>query len=157
LIYFLLFSFTLFEICNTFFKRKQQLYSKHPSLEKLTIEIHALCEGSSRILEVRRLGETVKQENYQKLLAMAFRDLHSCEAKHLETVPVLEQFQGKKVWEGEVEVSFALSGHPKATRGYAWVAQDRARSGVTASLEISPVKDPLTAVRSSIMDKQRLR
>lgn len=81
---------------------------------------------------------------------MAFRDLHSCEAKHLETVPVLEQFQGKKVWEGEVEV-FALLGHPKATRGYAWAAQDGSQSDVTAVLEIPPIIDPKTAVKASII------
>jgi len=85
---------------------------------------------------------------------MAFRDLHSCEAKHLETVPVLEQFQGKKVWEGEVEV-FALSGHPKATRGYAWAAQDGSRSDVTAVLEIPPVVSPETAVRASIVASEK--
>jgi hypothetical protein len=37
----------------------------------------------------------------------------------VETVPVIERFQGQTVWEGEVGV-FDLSGHPKASRGDAW-------------------------------------
>ena len=52
-------------------------------------------------------------------LTEVFNKVHACEAKHVETVPVIERWQGKTVWEGEVEV-FALSGHPKASRGYAW-------------------------------------
>jgi hypothetical protein len=92
----------------------------------------------------------MKREDYLNLLAMAFRDLHSCEAKHLETVSVLEQYQEKKVWEGEVEV-FALSGHPKATRGYAWATQGGSQSDITTVLEIPPVKDSTTAVRVSIV------
>lgn len=85
---------------------------------------------------------------------MAFRDLHSCEAKHIETVPVKEVFQGKTVWEGEVDV-YALSGHPKATRGYAWAAQDGSKSDITAVLEIPPVVSPETAVRASIVASQK--
>lgn len=98
----------------------------------------------------------MKREDYLKLLAMAFRDLHSCEAKHLETMAVKEVFQGKTVWEGEVEV-FILSGHPKATRGYAWAAKDGSQSDVTAVLEIPPVISPQTAVRASIVAQANTR
>ncbi len=61
----------------------------------------------------------MNRPDYLRLLAMTFRDLHTCEAKHIEIVLVHERFQGKTVWEGEVEV-FALAGHKKAERGYAW-------------------------------------
>ncbi len=45
--------------------------------------------------------------------------LHGAEAKHVESVPVIEQHQGQTVWEGTVEV-FDLIGHPKTHRVYAW-------------------------------------
>jgi hypothetical protein len=91
---------------------------------------------------------------YRAALAKAFKDLHECEAKHIETVPVIERFQGKTVWDGEVEV-FALSGHPKASRGYAW-AYDKAKgSEIVAVLELPPVISPKTAVQASIVGKIR--
>lgn len=84
---------------------------------------------------------------------MAFRDLHGCEATHLETVPVVETFQGKTVWEGEVEV-FVLT-HPKAKKGYAWAAGDRSKQDITAVLELPPVMSPKTAVQASIVAQSR--
>ena len=91
---------------------------------------------------------------YQAALVKAFRDLHGCEAKHIETVPVIERFQGKTVWEGEVEV-FDLSGHAKASRGYAW-AYDKAKgSEIVAVLELPPVISPKTAVQAAIVGKMR--
>ena len=45
--------------------------------------------------------------------------LHGGKAKHVQSVPVIERFQGQIVWDGIVEV-FDLSGHPKANRIYAW-------------------------------------
>jgi len=91
---------------------------------------------------------------YEAALVKGFRDLHGCDAKHVETVPVIERFQGKTVWEGEVEV-FALSGHPKATKGYAW-AYDKAKgSEIVAVLELPPVISPRTAVQAAIVGKMR--
>ena len=87
---------------------------------------------------------------YQAALVKAFRDLHGCEAKHVETVPVIERFQGKTVWEGEVEV-FALTGHPKASRGYAWAYDREKGSEVVAVLELPPVISPKTAVQAAIV------
>lgn len=58
------------------------------------------------------------------------------------------------LWEGEVDV-YALSGDPKATAGYAWAAQDGNKSDITAVLKIPPVKDPITAVRASIVARPK--
>jgi len=57
--------------------------------------------------------------NYIEELKGVIGRLHGCEADLVETVPVIETFQGQTVWQGEVEV-FNLRGHPKATRCYAW-------------------------------------
>jgi hypothetical protein len=91
---------------------------------------------------------------YLAALIKAFRDLHGCQAIHVETVPVIETWQGKTVWEGEVEV-FELNGHPKASKGYAW-AYDKAKgSEIVAVLELPPVISPKTAVQASIVGKLR--
>jgi len=86
---------------------------------------------------------------YVQHLARAFRQLHDCEAEHLETVPVVEHVHGRKVWEGNVEV-FKLKGHPKATRGYAWAGDKKKGSDAVAMVEVSPVVSPKTAVQAAI-------
>jgi hypothetical protein len=39
--------------------------------------------------------------------------MHGCESRHVESVPVVEKFEGKVAWVGMVEV-FDLIGHSKA-------------------------------------------
>ena len=48
-----------------------------------------------------------------------------------------ETFQGKTVWEGDVEV-FDLIGHPKAKRCYAWAYDVETGSRTLAVLELPP-------------------
>ena len=91
---------------------------------------------------------------YVQHLAEAFRKLHACEAEHLESVPVVEHWQGKKVWEGEVEV-FRLTGHPKASRGYAWAYDKEKGSEVVAVLELPPIVSPKTAVQAAIVAQSK--
>lgn len=77
---------------------------------------------------------------------------HNCTAAHLETVPICEVFQGRTAWEGEVEV-FALTGHPKAKRAYAWGYSNEKRGGkldFVTVLEIPPVKSAQSAVQTVI-------
>jgi hypothetical protein len=52
--------------------------------------------------------------NDPKRLQQALRDLHGLESDHLTSVEVLETFEGKTVWEGDVEV-FRVRGHPQVT------------------------------------------
>ena len=66
--------------------------------------------------------------------------MHGCGAVHHETVHVHEVFQGKTVWEGDVEV-FDLMQHPKAKRAYAWAHLDGDETNFVAVLEIPPVRD----------------
>jgi hypothetical protein len=50
---------------------------------------------------------------------------------------------------------FALSGHPKASKGYAW-AYDKAKgSEIVAVLELPPVISPRTAMQAAIVGKNR--
>lgn len=85
--------------------------------------------------------------------------LHGAEATHVETVPVKETFQGKTVWDGDVEV-FKLHDHPKANRVYAWAHDTddplNPRRHVTV-LHIPPVVSPLTAVQAAIVQEFKSR
>jgi hypothetical protein len=95
--------------------------------------------------------------SYISELQEVIRRLHGVEAKHVESVPVKETFQGKTVWEGVVEV-FELIGHPKAPRVYAWAHDtdnaNQPRRHVTV-LHIAPVTSAVAAVRAAIVQEFR--
>jgi len=61
----------------------------------------------------------MNKHDYLAQLQVAIEQLHDCAATRLKTVPVHENFQGKTVWKGDVEV-FDLHYHQKAKRCYAW-------------------------------------
>ena len=89
------------------------------------------------------------KQDYLARLQVAVSQLHDCGAIWRETVPVHEVFQGKTVWQGDVEV-FDLTGHPKAKRAYAWShpeGDDNKGERFVTVLEIPPVDSPQTAVK----------
>ncbi|MGA8145654.1 MAG: hypothetical protein WB987_17345 [Candidatus Acidiferrales bacterium] len=96
-------------------------------------------------------------EAYISELRDVIRRLHGVEAKHVESVPVKETFQGKTVWDGVVEV-FELIGHPKAPKVYAWAHDTddpaKPKRHVTV-LHIHPVTSPILAVRAAIVQEFR--
>jgi len=83
-------------------------------------------------------------------LRTAIETMHGCKAAHERSVMVVETFKKQTVWEGVVE-SFALTGHPKAKRCYAWSYQDKREMQYVNVLEIPPVVSPQTAVRAAIV------
>lgn len=90
--------------------------------------------------------------NYIEELQDVIHRLHGAKSTHVETVPVVETFQGQTVWEGEVEV-FDLHDHPNASRIYAWSHDtddaDNPRRHVTV-LHLPPAITPRKAVQVSI-------
>ena len=84
---------------------------------------------------------------YIERLKSVILHLHGCKAVHTDTVPVHEVFQGKTIWQGDVEV-FDLRSHPKAKRCYAW-SYDEPEQFITI-LEIPPVKSAQDAVRVGV-------
>ena len=93
------------------------------------------------------------KQDYIAVLKAAIWRLHNCGVVHADTVHVIETFQGKTVWEGDVKV-FDLVQHPKAKRAYAWAHVDGPNDEQTrfvTVLEIPRVKDAETAVQASIM------
>ena len=75
--------------------------------------------------------------------------MHGCKATHERSALIVEKFNKQTVWEGIVE-SFALTGHPKAKRCYAWSYQDNGETQYVNVLEIPPVVSPQTAVQAAI-------
>jgi hypothetical protein len=96
--------------------------------------------------------------NYLNELREVIRRLHGADAKHVESVPVKEMFQGHTVWEGTVEV-FDLESHPTAHRVYAWSHDTddpkNPRRHVTV-LHAHPVKSAQDAVRAFIVQESRI-
>lgn len=89
-------------------------------------------------------------------LAVTVTRLHGGTATHVETVPVTETFEGKAIWQGDVEV-FDLAGNPKATRAYAWThsLDDSQAKRHVAVLHIPPVTSPEAAVKAVIVHEYR--
>ena len=86
-------------------------------------------------------------------LQQAIYDLHGCASTRIETVQVIERFQGQTVWDGTVEV-FNLNGHPTATRCYAWSHEtDEGKLRHVAVLHQGPVDSPSAAVRAAIVQE----
>lgn len=94
--------------------------------------------------------------NYLDEIKKAVEACHGCMATHVSTVPVKETFNGAVAWEGLVEV-FALTGHPKAQRCYAWGYPDKGAIEAVTVLEIPPVTSPQTAVKAAIVSEARRR
>jgi len=89
-----------------------------------------------------------------KRLQKAIKETRRCDSRHVESVPVVEQFEGQTAWQGTVEV-FDLIGHPQATRAYAWSYRDGDQIKSVTILEIPPVDSPQSAVKVAIAAKAK--
>jgi hypothetical protein len=96
------------------------------------------------------------ESDYISELQKVIRKLHGVESTHVQSVPVKEEFQGKTVWEGVVEV-FELIGHPKTSRLYAWSHDtDGPKKRHVTVLHLAPIDSPEAAVRASIARDYKL-
>jgi hypothetical protein len=94
-------------------------------------------------------------EKYIQALRDAIRHMHGCASRYVQTVPVKEEFDGRTVWAGDVEV-FDLSGHLSASQCYAWRYHDDAgKWQYVAVLKVSPVDTPRKAVQAYILSQQK--
>jgi hypothetical protein len=99
----------------------------------------------------------VANKEYIERLQMVITHLHKADSKHVATVPVTEVYQGKTIWQGDVEV-FDLTGHPQAKRCYAWshvAGTDDKDERFVAVLELPPITGAATAVKVAIADEVR--
>jgi len=90
-----------------------------------------------------------------RLLEKAIRETRACDSYWLESVKVGEHFRGQPVWDTTVEV-FALVGHPKARRAYAWMMYRKGEQDRTVVfLELPPVASAQDAVKVAMASKAK--
>ena len=94
--------------------------------------------------------------NEESQLRDAVQSMHGGTAKLAQSVPVHETFEGNTVREGVVHV-FDLTGHPTATRAYAWSSpiEGSTKRRFFAVLHQPPVDSPQAAVRAAIVAEHR--
>src|SRR5689334_14009401 len=91
--------------------------------------------------------------DYVAELRSTIRRLHKCDAAHSRTERVKQEINGQVLWDGNVEV-FALLGHDRALRCYAWGhLHDDGKWEVTTVLAIPPVISAESAVLAAFAAK----
>lgn len=88
--------------------------------------------------------------DYLEELRDAIRRLHGLESEYVETVEVVEEFEGRTMWDGEVAV-FKVTGHPQTDTAYAWMDQQQDKKRFVAVLKLPPVESPQLAVRAAVV------
>lgn len=91
-----------------------------------------------------------------KDLARFVEQMHDCTATPIGTKVVSETFRGQPVWEGIVHI-FEVTGHPEATRCYAWSSpvESSSKRCFYTVLEVPPVESAQDAVRAAIVAEHR--
>jgi hypothetical protein len=89
-------------------------------------------------------------------LKQAVERMHGGSAQLAQSVPVRETFDGNPEWEGVVHV-FDLTGHPTASRAYAWSSpiEGSTKRRFFAVLHTAQINSPLEAVRAAIVAEHR--
>lgn len=94
--------------------------------------------------------------NYIQELRDIIRRLHGTDSEHVASIPVLEEFQGKTIWDGVVEV-FNLAQHPTAFRVYAWTHYtddpEHPTRHVTTVLHQHPIRSAHDAVTMAVVQE----
>jgi len=93
---------------------------------------------------------------YIEHLQRAIKKTFGLESQHVETLAVVETFRGDVLFNGDVEV-FTVTGHPDATRCYAWAKDIETGSNSTVVLERPPIKNALDAVRAALVTEFKSR
>jgi hypothetical protein len=79
----------------------------------------------------------------------AIKHTYHCATRYLGSRQVAETLPGETTWKGIVDI-FALLGHPKAQRCYAWQWPQGGKTTTIVVLEIPPVTSAQTAVKAAI-------
>ena len=77
---------------------------------------------------------------------------YSTTAKHVETVAVLETFNGETIWDGEVEV-FDVPEFSDADQVFAWDFDDDSGQQQVTVAQIPPATTPENAVKAYIVSQ----
>jgi hypothetical protein len=91
---------------------------------------------------------------YIQNLSDAIAAMHSCRCSYFGSEKVIETFNGKEVWSGDVEI-FQIDGHPKAKIAYGWAWKGGGDEiQYIGILKAPPVDSPVDAVRAAIASGQ---
>src|SRR5262245_24959929 len=82
----------------------------------------------------------------------AVRSLHHCEASIVDSVPAIEVFAGKTVFEGIVHI-VRLEGNPVSDRCYAWLRAPPDDCQIVTMLHDGVVYSPQSAVRAMMLQE----
>ena len=82
-------------------------------------------------------------------LRQTVQAVYRCGATHVASSHVLGLHDQNPAWDGRVEL-FTISGHPEATRCYAWNYPDGKLMRFVGVLEVPPVNSPQTAVLAAL-------
>jgi hypothetical protein len=103
------------------------------------------------------LKKPTANPEYLDKLKRAILQQHGCEATYLESVNILETFEGKIVWRGIVAL-FQVAGHPQATTCYAWRCWlPDVKERYVAVLGIPPVDSPRKALQAAVVPEANQR
>lgn len=94
------------------------------------------------------------KQGYLARLQTTIQQLHNCGAVHLQTVQVHEEFHGRTIWKGDVEV-FDLTGHPKAKRCYGWSYGDPEE--FITILKLPPIESAQDAVKVGVSQQKKVK
>lgn len=86
---------------------------------------------------------------YLQNLREAVTALHGCDCLHASTSRVVEFYEGRKVFDGDIE-TFTLSSHPTASEAFAWAFHNGTEPQYVAVLKVPPINGPSDAVRAAI-------
>jgi hypothetical protein len=112
--------------------------------------------GSAGVPRAINQGREMTRADFDEV-KQTVEQLHGCEASYLSSEHVRESFDGVVVWDGAVSI-FALSGHPAATRCYAWSDEKPGSSkrSFYAVLHLAPIESSRDAVRASLALRERV-
>lgn len=94
--------------------------------------------------------------NEKAELKKAVEKLMECPAEFIREHRVIETYQGKAVWDGQV-ATFKLDGHQNASQCFAWSLPGECTKGrrYYAVLCAPPVDTPSAAIRAAIVSEYR--
>jgi hypothetical protein len=104
----------------------------------------------ARIAEWRNGLKAVATKEYLERVKLTVEQVHGCSARYVRSEHVKEVFEGKTVWEGDVEV-FCLNGHAKAMWCYGWSCGEPEE--FITMLELPPVDSAQSAVKVGVANQ----
>lgn len=88
-------------------------------------------------------------------LKRAIERMYRCKAVHLESERVIEMLERRVLWDGVV-ATFAVSGHPRSNRCFAWSFPEDGRTRYIAIMEAPHVISASAAVSAFVVSRMNL-